>query len=148
MTRRTGPYATSGGHLFWSDVSPDGSKKTVLVHREMMEQYLGRTLSQTEVVHHKNGNPADNRIENLEVKQRGQHTRDHRPAPEMIDLVCAWCGVRKAWLARQVRSNQTVKGRKGPFCDKSCAGKWSRQQQIDRGQTNLRSGTSAGLAQR
>ena len=42
-----------------------------------MEQYLGRKLSPNEVVHHKNGDPTDNRIENLEVMSRSEHSRYH-----------------------------------------------------------------------
>ena len=46
-------------------------------HRFIMEQYVGRKLSPNEVVHHKNGDPTDNRIENLEVMSRSEHSRYH-----------------------------------------------------------------------
>ena len=46
-------------------------------HRLVAEEHLGRYLLPTEVVHHKNGNRADNVWENLDVSTRGQHIRGH-----------------------------------------------------------------------
>lgn len=47
------------------------------LHIVRMEEHLGRRLLPGELVHHKNGRKNDNRLRNLELMQRGEHTSLH-----------------------------------------------------------------------
>ena len=58
-------------------------------HRYIMEQHLGYPLSVNQVVHHKDGNPTNNTIENLEIMESTEHTRYHASP---IFVQCAYCG--------------------------------------------------------
>lgn len=46
-------------------------------HRAVMQDHLDRMLTRHEVVHHKNGDKHDNRLENLDVMSLSEHTRKH-----------------------------------------------------------------------
>jgi hypothetical protein len=57
--------------------NPTTNGTHVYEYRLIAELQLGRFLRSDEIVHHKNGDPTDNRPENLEVMTQAQHLLAH-----------------------------------------------------------------------
>lgn len=73
--RKFGPPGrdlSSQGYVRLYYGAPGNGGYRVMEHRQVMEDHLGRPLLKSETVHHINGDRADNRIENLQVRQ-GRH---------------------------------------------------------------------------
>lgn len=67
-------WMNAGGYrmVYRPDHPKADSRRCIQEHRAVMETILGRLLALGETVHHKNGNRADNRPENLELWTRPQ----------------------------------------------------------------------------
>lgn len=52
-------------------------EKQTSLHRHLYEQHIGHKLPKDYFVHHINHDKHDNRIENLELVHKSEHTRQH-----------------------------------------------------------------------
>ena len=106
------------------------NKKTISYPRVLMEEKLGRPLEKHEQVHHKDGNPKNNDLDNLEIMNIGDHQKLHSRKYYDKEMTCPCCGETFIWTAHSqmhYHSNSRRKNRKnkplrGPFCSRKCAG--------------------------
>ena len=79
-------------------IVPDHPKATrhgyILLHRVIMENAIGRMLTELEIVHHKDHDRFNNDISNLELMSRQEHSRIHgfEQLEQWILLQCPNCG--------------------------------------------------------
>jgi len=78
-TWKGGRCIRKSGYVFIkTDAHPfKNNQGYVREHRLVMEKNLGRYLKPTEIIHHINGVPSDNRIENLVLTNNSKHTIHH-----------------------------------------------------------------------
>lgn len=107
--------------------------------RILMEEKLGRPLEPYEDVHHIDGNPLNNDINNLQIILHGEHQKQHSQKYFDKMMTCPICGKEFLWTALQQRYFYSQSKRrdgskriKEPFCSKRCVGIYGRQEQIRR----------------
>lgn len=125
-----GPYKRPDGRQIVIIQNDDGSRRTVSYPKYLMEQHLGRQLDENlETVDHWDSNVDNNNIDNLRIVERKEHSANDTRRVKNIDLNCAWCDKDFERSPRLLRDN-AKKQKAGPFCSRSCAGKYSRKLQL------------------
>ena len=80
-------YINKRGYIV-ANIWVGGRRTQIKKHRWLMEQHLGRRLSPSEIVHHRDGNPLNNAIENLELMNQSDHMAKHEPKRICTVLGC------------------------------------------------------------
>lgn len=128
-----GPYVMLQNDGRWLVVLYGGPPKTVKRSlswpKAVMEVRLGRHLTTNELVDHIDDDPTNNDPDNFQILTVAENTKKGRVArgiEEKIDkFFCPECGCEFERLRRRVRHNQNSQQKAGPFCGKSCAGRYS-----------------------
>lgn len=120
-----GPYTINNGRKIVIVVKEDGTKRTVSYPKYLMEEHLGRELGDDETVDHLNFDKDDNRIENLKIKPRDEHSADDTRRVKLVKFKCQMCGDDFERSPRIVR-DKAKKGSTGIFCSRKCSGKYNR----------------------
>ena len=121
-----GPYTRKDGRQHVILIEND-CRKTMSYPKYLLEQKLGRSLLPTETCDHINGDYTDNRLENLQLLSRSDNIRKHAALSprEFGTFTCPVCNCSFTKPMNNVRGNRK-KGKRGPYCSRSCAGKAGR----------------------
>lgn len=114
-----------GGYMYCrtEPIHPKANTKGLYpLHRVLLENKIGRLLNINEIAHHINGNKSDNSDENIELKDRSEHSKLHMPVGIRIECCCSECGNKIYKVRSQVRHNKK-RGSKH-FCNRKCSGKY------------------------
>ena len=132
MKKVYGPYTRKDGrkHVL---VYESGQRQTISYPKWLMENYLGRKLAQNETVDHIDRDKTNDRFENLRVITRSKHASDDNRRVKLVEITCIGCGNKALKRPNYLRSN-SKQGKAGPFCSKSCAGRYGTEIQNNRRQ--------------
>ena len=123
-----GPYTRKDGrqHVI---VHENGKRSTVSYPKYLLESKLGRKLLPHETCDHIDNDYTNNSLDNLQVLTRGDNSRKHMALKlaEQGYFVCPECNKSFYKLMRYARANNVVQKKAGPFCSKSCAGRYSQK---------------------
>lgn len=129
-----GPYKGKDERLRIFVIFPNGKKCTRSYPKYLVEIYLNRYLTEEETVDHIDSNFKNNDISNLRVLSRVEHAALDVKRIVQQEFICPWCGDSfiLAGLKLHCAIHNRRKGKSGPFCSRSCVGKYGAELQNNR----------------
>jgi DNA-directed RNA polymerase subunit RPC12/RpoP len=125
-----GPYKERRGRKIVILVYPDGKRETVSYPKYLVEQALGVKLDKDlGTIDHIDGNYDNNHLSNLKIVPRREHSAMDTRRVKLVKYKCLMCGEDFERSPRLIR-DKAKKGKSGPYCSKSCAGKYARLLQL------------------
>jgi hypothetical protein len=125
-----GPYRRDDSRQIVIVIDRNGKRRTVSYPKWIYECYVGRRLSpDTETVDHWDSNFENNDLSNLRLMPRDEHSADDTRRVKLVKFNCAWCEKEFERSPRLIR-DKAKNNKAGPFCSRTCAGKYSRMLQL------------------
>lgn len=114
----------------------DGTRTTKSYSRFQYESIYGEIPDWLDV-DHIDEDATNDSLTNYQLLTKEENKKKHLDAhPEkqkkMLDLICALCDVSFQREERRIKQNQRSQGKAGPFCSKSCAGRYGTMVQNNR----------------
>jgi len=127
-----GPYKERRGRKIVILVYPDGTRETVSYPKYIVEQALGVKLDKDlGTIDHIDGNYDNNHLSNLKIVPRREHSEMDTRRVKLVKYKCLMCNKEFERSPRLIR-DKAKKGKSGPYCSKSCAGKYARLLQLNK----------------
>lgn len=124
-----GPYRRKqDGRKHVVIIYPDGRKSSVSYPKFIAENRMGKYLKENETVDHLDTNIDNNGPENLVIKDRKNHIIEDVRRYKEQSFICPQCYTQFTLSGKELHwaiSNRK-KSKAGPFCGRSCAGKYGK----------------------
>ena len=136
LTMVYGPYVARTGNAAGRRIVElryrSGKKRVVSYPKFLVEFLLDRELDPLlETIDHIDGDFDNNDWCNLRIIDLSTHVAQDAQRAASVSLVCVFCGAAFTRSGNQTRNN-SKSGKAGPFCSRSCAGKYSASVQYGR----------------
>lgn len=118
-----GPYVRPDGRKYLGINKHNGKRTTTQWCRAIMTVLKNRKLSQSETVDHKDRDITNDSPNNLQILPRNIHGKKDAKYRKTIIAECIWCNCEFEMDESRVSTMRTRK-MAGPFCSRSCAGKY------------------------
>ena len=128
-TQVYGPYTRKDGrkHLILYEPNSKG-KKTISFPKAIMEVYLGHKLGKDDTVDHIDRDKTNDAISNLQVINRKTHASLDAIRRHSVFSTCPTCQMEFELTKNQLNKRSNILA--GPFCSKTCAGKYGKSIQL------------------
>lgn len=96
------------------------SKGLYPLHRVVAENKIGRPLVRGEDVHHKDENKANDDADNLDVLTKSAHAKLHKPARDLVEVVCGCCSGTFRLKRHVVKQREKRSATGNVYCSRAC----------------------------